>query len=74
MNFFNIVLILSVDIISYINACSLTKCRPGTQHCIVGSGYGADCKGVLGCLKSCPPGSNPIGPLVPSKFSSTFPK
>jgi len=64
-------MILSVDFIAYINACSLTKCRPGTQHCIVGSGYGADCKGVLGCLKSCPPGSNPIGPLVPNQCNGT---
>ena len=70
MKFKFVFMILCFDIL-YIQACSLPKCKPGTQHCIVGS-VGADCRGVLGCLKSCPPGSNPIGPLVPSKFSYQF--
>jgi len=62
-------MILCFDTLN-IQACSLPKCKPGTQHCIVGS-VGADCRGVLGCLKSCPPGSNPIGPLVPNQCNGT---
>ena len=62
---------MCLNVVQYTKACSLSKCKPGTQHCIVGSG-GADCRGVLGCLKKCPPGSSPIGPLVPSKFSKTY--
>ena len=61
-------LVLCLSVLQYTQPCSLPKCKPGTQHCIVVGSGGADCRGVLGCLKTCPPGSKHIGPLVPSKF------
>ena len=52
-------------ILSTILACSLTTCRPNTQHCFNGH-FGADCSGYVGCFKKCPPGSSHGGqPLVP---------
>ena len=61
-------LFLCLNLLQYTQPCSLPKCKPGTQHCIVVGSGGADCRGVLGCLKTCPPGSKHIGPLVPSKY------
>lgn len=66
MTTYLLILLLCLNIIEYTQACSLITCKPGTQHCIVGSG-GADCRGALGCLKTCPPGSSHIGPLVPNQ-------
>ena len=64
MNTFLVCMLLCLNIVCNTQACSLPKCPPGTQQCVVGRG-GADCSGILGCHKKCPPGSNPIGPLVP---------
>ena len=60
-----------LSIVRYINGCSVGVCKPGTQRCIIGNG-GSDCRGVLGCLKTCPSGSSHIGPLVPSKFAVKY--
>ena len=68
MHSYLLFLFLCLHFLQYTHPCSLPKCKPGTQHCIVVGSGGADCRGFLGCLKSCPPGSKHIGPLVPSKL------
>jgi len=64
--------LLCLTIVRYTKACSLPKCKPGTQHCIAGN-LGADCRGYRGCHKTCPRGSRPIGPPVLSQAMDPCP-